>query len=159
VFLFVTRLTPMVNVDLLIRDTSGRTLLTWRDDGYEYSPGWHIPGGIIRYKESTAERIQAVARRELGSTARFAPQPLAIGEVMHPVRRNRGHFISLLFRCELEHEPDPRLRWDGGQPNGGQWAWHEGCPPDLIAVHDMYRAFFGKELPPFTLVQRQGDWL
>ena len=56
VFLFVTRHTPMINVDLLIRDAEGRVLLTWRDDGYEHSPGWHIPGGIIRYKcQATSE--------------------------------------------------------------------------------------------------------
>ena len=71
-FLFVTRLTPMINVDLLIRDGEGRTLLTWRDDGYDYSPGWHIPGGIIRYKECRGERVQAVAQKELGTSVRSA---------------------------------------------------------------------------------------
>ena len=66
VFLFISKLTPIVNVDLLIQDERKRTLLTWRDDGF-YAPGWHIPGGIIRFKESTATRIQAVGRQELGA--------------------------------------------------------------------------------------------
>ncbi|MEI7983545.1 MAG: NUDIX hydrolase, partial [Bacteroidota bacterium] len=32
VFLFISRLTPMVNVDLLIKDKKGLALLSWRDD-------------------------------------------------------------------------------------------------------------------------------
>ena len=146
-FLFVTRLTPMINVDLLIRDGEGRTLLTWRDDGYEYSPGWHIPGGIIRYKESRAGRVQAVAQKELGTSVRFREEPLAIREVIHPIRRDRGHFISLLYLCELAGPLDEGLRFPGGSPRAGQWAWHEEAPPDLIPVHDMYRAFLQRELP------------
>jgi len=146
-FLFVTRLTPMINVDLLVRDREGRTLLTWRDDGYEYSPGWHIPGGIIRYKESRAERVQAVAQKELATSVRFQEEPLAIREVIHPTRRDRGHFISLLYLCELAGPLDETLRFQGGSPLAGQWAWHEEAPPDLIPVHDMYRAFLHKKLP------------
>lgn len=146
-FLFLSRLTPMINVDLLIRDGEGRTLLTWRDDGYEYSPGWHIPGGIIRYKESRAERVQAVARKELGTSVRFQEEPLAIREVIHPTRRDRGHFISLLYLCELADPPNEVLRFRGGNPLAGQWAWHEEDPPDLIPVHDMYRRFLRKEQP------------
>lgn len=61
VFLLMTRLTPMVNVDLLIQDPTGRTLLTWWDDSY-HGAGWHIPGGIIRLKETAAQRIAAVGR-------------------------------------------------------------------------------------------------
>ncbi|MDP2923379.1 MAG: NUDIX hydrolase, partial [Candidatus Omnitrophota bacterium] len=49
IFLFVSRITPIINVDLLIKNKQNHTLLTWRDDGF-YPPGWHIPGGIVRYK-------------------------------------------------------------------------------------------------------------
>src|SRR6185295_12919473 len=63
-FLLVSRLTPLVNVDLLIKDNQNRTLLTWRDDEY-YGAGWHIPGGIIRFRETAADRVLAVGRGEL----------------------------------------------------------------------------------------------
>lgn len=43
-FLFATEITPMVNVDLLVRDDEGRILLAWRDDDI-YGTGWHVPGG------------------------------------------------------------------------------------------------------------------
>jgi colanic acid biosynthesis protein WcaH len=60
--------------------------LTWRDDGY-CNPGWHIPGGIIRFKETIATRIKVVARYELGAEVDFDPVPLAINEVIHPSRK------------------------------------------------------------------------
>src|ERR1700756_3053304 len=70
VFLLVSRLTPLVSVDLLIKDELGRTLLTWRDDE-SYGPGWHVPGGIVRYQENAAHRIHEVARMELGARVEF----------------------------------------------------------------------------------------
>lgn len=140
VFLFVSRVTPLLNVDLLIRNADGATLLTWRNDGYGPS-GWHIPGGIVRYKERMADRIHAVAARELGVGVSFAPVPIAMNEVIHPSRIVRGHFFSLLYRCELLGEPAAALKYAEGRPREGQWAWHKGCPPDVIPVHEMYREF------------------
>lgn len=138
VFLYVSSLTPMINVDLLVRDDAGRTLLTWRDDAF-YGPGWHIPGGIIRFKESAGERIAAVAAGELGARVRFAPQPIALHEITNPNRDVRGHFISLLYACRLESPPDERRRFDPASPRNGHWAWHAGSPEELIRVHDIYR--------------------
>lgn len=60
-FLFVSRITPLINVDLLIKNEHGHTLLTWRNDAYYH--GWHVPGGVIRYKEAIAERVKAVAKK------------------------------------------------------------------------------------------------
>ena len=55
VFTYISTVTPLVNVDLLIRNDKGEILLSWRYD-YRRS-GWHIPGGIIRYKETFEQRI------------------------------------------------------------------------------------------------------
>ena len=48
IFYFISKLTPLVNVDLLIKNELNETLLTWRHDKF-YGPAWHIPGGIIRF--------------------------------------------------------------------------------------------------------------
>lgn len=144
IFLFVSRVTPLVNVDLLIENESDQTLLTWRDDGY-YPPGWHIPGGIIRYKETIAHRIHAVALNELGAKVTFKDPPLSIREVIHRSRKNRGHFISLLYECGLIGPLDENLRCNNGSPKPGEWAWHSRCPKDIIPVHEMYRKFIGFE--------------
>jgi ADP-ribose pyrophosphatase YjhB (NUDIX family) len=140
VFLFVAGVTPMVNVDLLIRDDAGRTLLTWRDDGF-YPPGWHIPGGIVRYKETMAGRVAAVAEIELGTTVDFQPEPLAVNEVIRPEWPVRAHFISFLYNCRLLAPPTESLQHKSGLPQAGQWAWHAGCPDRLLAVQEMYRPF------------------
>ena len=89
IFRFVTSITPMINVDLLIKNQQNHTLLTWRDDGL-CNPGWHVPGGIVRYKESMVDRIHAVAANELGAQVKAAPAAMAIHEVINPSRRLEG---------------------------------------------------------------------
>lgn len=137
-FYLVSSLTPLINVDLLIQDRQGRTLLTWRHDAF-YGPGWHVPGGIIRFKERWEDRIASVAAAELDVTVSAAPQPIVTHQVMNPTRDVRGHFISMLFACQLRSEPDPALRWMPSDPRNGAWAWHKGCPTNIISVHEMYR--------------------
>ena len=46
------------------------TLLAWRDDHLN-GKGWHIPGGIIRFKESIKKRINEVAKNEIGTLVDF----------------------------------------------------------------------------------------
>lgn len=141
VFLFVSRMTALVNVELLIRDPVKGYLLTWREDE-PCGPGWHVPGGIIRFKETAARRIQETARRELGAEVAFEPSPTAIRECMDPCRDTRGHFISLLYRCTLETPPDPRRQFVAGQPQPGQWHWHPAWPDDIIEVHRELRQYY-----------------
>ena len=140
IFLFITRITPIINVDLLIKNGDHQTLLTWRDDGF-YPPGWHIPGGIIRYGETISDRISAVALIELGAEIVFEEDPLAFNEDIHPSRKNRGHFISLLYECRLIRSLDKDIKYEIGTPKPGEWAWHDRCPKDIIPVHEMYRKF------------------
>ncbi len=144
-FLFVSRITPLINVDLLLQDPFHRTLLTWRSDEL-HGAGWHIPGGIIRYKESAHQRIREVARLELGASVDFDPAPIAVMESFSQ-ERNRGHFISLLYRCRLTSELDPQLRAGSGPPQPGAWRWHAGPPTDLLEVHHMYRPFLETAIP------------
>lgn len=141
VFLFVSTITPMVNVDLLIKNEKHQTLMTWRDCKYTRS-GWHIPGGIIRYKETAAERIVAVARLELGASVVFEKKPLAINELIIPGRRERGHFISLLYQCSLVTGPNEETHYHVGEPRSSQWAWFGACPENIIPVHKIYREYF-----------------
>lgn len=140
VFLYTSQITPLVNVDLLIKDEVNGVLLTWRDDD-PYDVGWHIPGGIIRYKETFSDRIHALARQELGAHVEHDPHPIAINQVIHPTKTIRGHLISLLFACRLISPPAETLAMFG-QPRRGQYQWHKTCPDNLISVHNMYRTNF-----------------
>lgn len=139
VFRFVSRITPLINVDLLIKDDQSRTLFTWRDDEF-FGPGWHIPGGIIRYKESAAERIRYCAREELGADISSEPAPLSVFEDIGG-QDTRGHHVSLLYRCRLVTAPDPARR-AAEPPLPGQWRWYAGVPADLIEEQRPYARFF-----------------
>jgi len=131
VFYFISKLTPLVNVDLLIKNDKGETLLTWRHDKF-YGPAWHIPGGIIRFREKFEKRIQKVAMSELG-TAKITHEehPMAMRQLFAKGRDVRGHFISLLFLCKLE-SPPTKSQWVEGEPEAGQWCWHKGAPQNLL---------------------------
>ena len=139
-FYFVSQLTPMINVDLLVKNKLGQTLLTWRDDKF-YGPAWHIPGGIIRFKEKIEDRINKVAEHELGCEVKFCTTPLDIREMMNKDRDIRGHFISMLYSCEIVGNPDNLKRSLDNNPQHGQWAWHEEAPQNLLRVHEPFRKF------------------
>jgi len=139
VFQFVSRVTPLVNVDLLIKDERGRTLLTWRDDEF-YGAGWHVPGSIIRFKETFADRIRACAREELGADVSSDSRPLLVIQGIS-ARATRGHSISFLFRCTLAGAPDEARRATSDPPSAGQWRWHDGAPPDLLEAQREYAPF------------------
>lgn len=147
VFALISQLTPLVNVDLLIKDPELGCLLTWRDDEH-YGPGWHVPGGIIRFKETWGQRVAAVASQELGARVRFNPHPIGIHQLVNPSRNVRGHFISLLFDCQLE--TTLCAKWQATHdhvPLNGQWKWHTRAPVNLISQHHIYRPFLQTDLP------------
>ena len=100
-FYFVGRLTPFVNVDLLLRDNSGNVLFLWRDDPYS-GTGWHLPGGIIRFQESWLTRVEQVAALEIGIKLEKVRGPIAINEIIDLSIQERSHFISLLFECTVD---------------------------------------------------------
>ena len=137
VFDFVRKVTPLINVDLLVRD-GNKTLLAWRVDAY--GEGWHIPGGIIRFFEPLEKRIAEVARTELGSRVTAEASPCDIRQFFHP----RGHFISLLYRCTLNGGlGQPEMLYRGGEKRSGMLAWIEGVPADIYPVHLHYSDWLG----------------
>ncbi len=136
VFSFVASVTPMVNVDLLIQDEKGRVLLAWRDDGKNF--GWHIPGGIIRFKETFVERLHKTALNELKTDITFDENPIKITEIFMPYQR-RGHFISFLYKCYLPKNYE--IDNSGKNPDeDGYLKWHE-VPPKLIDGQKCYEEF------------------
>jgi len=121
----------MVNVDLFFQDEQDRILMIWREDPV-CGCGWHIPGGIIRFKESIEERLQRTAWGELGTQIKFDSKPMAINEFILP-QDVRGHFISLLYRCYL---PDDFPMLSTANPEkqyqAGEIYWHSVCPQQWV---------------------------
>lgn len=138
IFDFVTSIMPMVNVDLLIKDESNRTLLSWRDDGFQ-EPGWHVPGGILRYKETLEHRVNEVALNEIGAAMNFDALPLCMNQIICE-HSTRGHAISFLYHCFLSADvPLPNACRPSTE--AGYLEWHSGCPENLIPVHEIYRRY------------------
>ncbi|MFC1957446.1 NUDIX domain-containing protein [Chloroflexota bacterium] len=138
-FLYISRMTPLVNVDLLIKDEKGRTLLSWRDDEYA-GKGWHVPGGIVRFKESLETRLKKVAETEIGADVSYEREPMAIKELIHTGRKTRSHFISILYKCFLPGTFAPPNK-GLSHKDRGYLRWHDACPDNLIEVHKIYRKY------------------
>jgi ADP-ribose pyrophosphatase YjhB (NUDIX family) len=138
-FYYISRTTPLVNVDLLIKDENGRTLLSWRNDKYA-GIGWHVPGGIVRFKETLETRVKKVAETEIGTTIRFDPTPIALHQMIHREREVRGHFISLLYECFLPGTFKPRNEGLSLE-DAGYLVWHDRCPANLLHVQEGYRKY------------------
>lgn len=137
IFYYISRTTPLVNVDLLIKDEKGRILLAWRDDQFS-GTGWHIPGGIIRYKETFEERLQKVALKELGTKVDFEPNPITVRQIIIEGRKDRSHFISFLYLCHLNSSFEINNKnLKENQP--GFLKWHDKCPANIIKCHEPYR--------------------
>lgn len=137
-FFYISRVTPMVNVDLLIKDESGRTLLSWRNDQYA-GQGWHLPGGVVRFRETLETRIKKVAETEIGTSVDFDANPIAINQIIHN-KKNRSHFISILYKCSLfaAFVPENKGLCD---TDAGYLMWHTGCPSNLLKLQEIYRKF------------------
>jgi len=138
-FLFISRITPIVNVDLLIKDENGRVLLSWRDDQYA-GTGWHIPGGIVRFKENLEKRLLKVAETEIGAVVESDPVPIAVNQLIHDQRNTRGHFISILYKCFLSNKYIPK-NTGLSYKDPGYLMWHDSCPVNLIKIHEIYRKY------------------
>jgi ADP-ribose pyrophosphatase YjhB (NUDIX family) len=140
IFGLVSELTPLVNVDLLIKNERGQTLLTWRADEY-YGASWHIPGGIIRFKEKASVRIAKVADSELSATVSFIESPINLAEIISDKRDYRGHFISLMYLCKLTSDLPPQMDFTMCGEINGAWKWHDFSPKNLISPHCIFRDF------------------
>ena len=145
VFTYISMITPLVNVDLLVRNEKGEVLLSWREDSR--GSGWHIPGGIIRFKETAAHRIVEVARIELGAEVTHGADPIKITEIFVPERR-RGHAISLLYDCTLTKPLDvDSFNCDKKENEDGFLRWFSECPDEIVfGQREAYRTFLEDEL-------------
>ena len=141
IFLFLGRISPLINVDLLIKNKNNETLLTWRQKEESFKAGWHIPGGIIRFKETIDSRLNQVAKNELNTLLKKNNKFIAVNEIMLK-QKNRSHFISLLYRCYLKKMPDLNLKYLGKKkPKIGQWKWFKSCPNNLLKPHIIYKKY------------------
>ena len=128
----LSRLTPAVSVELIIKshDKQG-SLLTWRDDEL-YGPGWHVPGGVVRFKETLTSRVEKVLENEIAAPASKIEGPIGFHEIFNEKRDKRGHFICFVYKVFLIEDPPLRTKAQDGVITGGSWRWFSECPDNLI---------------------------
>lgn len=144
-FHFVSSLTPIVNVDLLVYNTKGQFLLAMRDDSF-CGKGWHVPGGCIRFKETFDTRIRKVAKSELHLTDfTYDKEPIKVFEIMWEDGQRqlenddeRAHFITLVYKC---HAPESFVIDNGDkmESDSGYLRWFDRLPDNLLEIQDCYR--------------------
>lgn len=142
-FLFVSSLTPIVNVDLLVYNSKGQFLLSFRDDRH-CGRGWHIPGGCVRLRETIDERIKAVACTELHlDNIAYEKQPIKIFEIICNEERQidcqdeRSHFITLVYKCYV---PDSyQINNMMKENEAGFLRWFDKLPDDLLDIQQCYK--------------------
>ena len=141
-FHFASTLMPVVNVDLLVFNSRGEILLSWRDDPH-CGQGWHVPGGCLRLGETFAQRIQKTALAELGTPVHCAPRAVGTYEIFIRFRREklvdqreRSHFITLPFACRL---PDGvEIQSTSEAPHPGAVGWFDCLPEHFMKGQSCY---------------------
>lgn len=143
-FEFSTALLPFVNVDLLIQNSQGQILLSWRSDAH-YGTGWQIPGGIIRMMETIDERIRKTAIREIGATVSYDSEPVAVHENLIRAYRGglrnqleRAHNIALIYKCRVP-EGYAIDNGDKAETDEGFLRWFEKFPDNLLECHKVLK--------------------
>lgn len=143
-FLCISSLIPIANVDLLIIDKAGRLLLSYRKDEF-YGAGWHIPGGCLRFGETMLQRIHKTALLELSCDVEVRrEEPLAVRDVIRaPVMKSplpdaRGHNLAVLYLCGLSPEDEASVE----AISGGKLRWFERIPEDILPVCSVYDDLF-----------------
>lgn len=143
-FLQISSLIPIVNVDLLVYNNQGQFLLTKRNDPH-CGKGWHVPGGCIRFKETCEERIRKVAQIELGiSQLSIEKGPVKVFEIIErsyrPIenQNERAHFITMVYKCHVAETYEIN-NGNLTEEDVGYIKWFDKLPDDLLRIQNCYR--------------------
>ena len=138
-FMLLSRLLPLVNVELVIRNQQNEIALLWRERSSDVAKaGWHLPGGIMRIGESIEERVLKTAKEECGIAVKGF-YITSMSETVIDVDMPRRHFISFVIEC---------CEWSWlSTAAHSEISFYYDSPRDLIENHRRYESLFGKPSP------------
>ena len=142
-FALVVRNTPLVSIDVIIRNPDQCVLVGLRTN--EPAKGkWFVPGGVIRKHERLADAFARIVKAEIGLEASIENAKF-LGVYEHLYDSNffgeedfGTHYIVLAHELNLDHQPPIASDW---QHSGFRWM----TPAELISspyVHQNTRAYF-----------------
>lgn len=136
-FRSVVELTPLVSLDLVVRDPEGRILVGFRRNrpaqGF-----WFVPGGRVGKNETRADAFARLSEAELGSALAIAEARfLGVYEHLYPDNFTGDpafgtHYVVLAYQIEA----DPALLQlpHGDQHDSYRWMSEE----ELLGRHDVH---------------------
>lgn len=142
-FLKIIAATPLVSIDLIVRNKEGEVLLGKRVNrpakGY-----WFVPGGRIRKNERLYDAIQRIAEAELGITITLDVAKL-IGVFEHIYDDNffgdegvNTHYVVVAYEYNLDEKSEITL---DHQHSEAKW-WKIEDLSGSPEVHDNTKAYF-----------------
>ena len=142
-FAQVVRNTPLVSIDLIIRDPDQHVLVGLRTN--EPAKGkWFVPGGVVRKYERLADAFARIVKTEIGLDASIDDAKF-VGVYEHLYDDNvfgeegfGTHYVVLAHQLNLDHQP-PIM--SDRQHSGFRWM----TPTELVSspdVHPNTRAYF-----------------
>jgi colanic acid biosynthesis protein WcaH len=142
-FRTVVASTPLVSIDLLVRDGQGRYLVGQRRNP-PARDSWFVPGGRIRKNERLAVALRRLCEEELGSGTRLGPAVFH-GAYEHFYDTNFAadanastHYVVLAYEMALEAAT-------AELPDAQHGAYRWMMPAELLAdpeVHAYTKAYF-----------------
>ncbi|WMD23875.1 GDP-mannose mannosyl hydrolase [Achromobacter seleniivolatilans] len=139
---------PLVSIDLLLRDASGRYLTGLRTNPPAQG-AWFVPGGRIRKNETLRNALQRIARDELGlPIAPDAWQPRGVYEHFYGTNFSgeagrSTHYVVLAYEADLSLDIACLPQ---AQHHSYRW-----LPAEVIAadpgVHPYTQAYFKERAP------------
>ena len=141
-FLLISSLVPLVNVELLVVNEKNQLLLSRRNDRY-FEKSWHIPSCYMRIYESFSQCVHATALRELGRDVTFPEVPVAVRNIIREANSRQecpnecGHNVAMLFRSSL---PADYMINNGekGPDDDGFLRWFNVLPENFKKIQMAY---------------------
>jgi colanic acid biosynthesis protein WcaH len=142
-FAQVVRNTPLVSIDLIIRDPDQRVLVGLRTNAPAKGK-WFVPGGVVRKYERLVDAFARIVKAEIGLDASIDDAKF-VGVYEHLYDDNvfgeegfGTHYVVLAHQLNVDHQP-PIM--SDRQHSGFRWM----TPTELISspdVHPNTRAYF-----------------
>ena len=140
-FLRIVETTPLVSIDLILRNERGEVLLGRRANRPAQGM-WFVPGGRIRKNERVAEALQRISQRELGVTISEA-KLLGVYDHLYPDNFLGAPDVSTHY-VVLGMEADWRAEWRltaDDQHEAFKW-WTVAELLASTSVHENTKAYF-----------------
>jgi len=142
-FLEIIDATPLVSIDIILRNSEGKILLGRRENKPAQG-SWFVPGGRIRKNESLNDAMARISNTELGVGLELGTAKL-IGAFDHIYEDNftgQGnigtHYVALGY--ELKLLGDPEIKGDT-QHKAMKW-WDLNNLLGSSEVHENTKAYF-----------------